>query len=410
MEAQSETLGWARRLRRALFPRRHVLVVPPGPPGGVGDEAVTQMLAHAVYELGATKLGVVTYDPRDDWGLPSLNLPVELVAVPTWPFDRARWAVASVHAALAAYDRVLIAGNDCIDGGYSSEGTIALLDLARFVDAHGCGVAFVNCSYNARPTTAVVEALRALPGGITFWFRDELSAASFARTTGRPVHVGSEIAFLVQPTAAPDCEALAWVRARKAAGKTVVVLVPNPMVGTADPLGSPQRHPAPYVEVFALASQLRPGATSFLVIPNDARPAVGDLELVEAITAALPAALRPDVLALDRPLPAPILTELLRHVDVLVGARFHAVVMALVAGTPIVGLEYQDKMRGVLRACGLEEFWVPCEQGLSPSTIVARVAEALRDADHVRTRIGHAVPTLRRGARAMVEAALGGGR
>ncbi|MEO6025809.1 MAG: hypothetical protein ABIR79_02950, partial [Candidatus Binatia bacterium] len=174
----------ANRLRlRAHFPRRRVLVVPPGPQGGVGDQAVTQMLAWCARDLGARDVGVVTYAPDEDWGLRTGSIPVTLIPVPSWPFDHERWAVPSVRATLERYDHVVIAGNDCMDGGYSDLGTSALLAMACFADAHGCRVSFVNCSFNRRPTPTVVRALRALPERIPIWLRDALSAQSFAAAT-----------------------------------------------------------------------------------------------------------------------------------------------------------------------------------------------------------------------------------
>ncbi len=367
------------------------------------------MLVASAQALGASRIGVVTYGPDDDWGLGSAVPAVELVPVPTWPFDRDRWSVPSVDAAFRAFDLVLIAGNDCIDGGYSDEGTIALLELARLVDECGCRVSFVNCSYNARPTAGVVRALQELPARIAFWFRDALSAASFAASTGRPPHLGAEIAFLTGARPAADCSPVAWVARQKDAGKTVVALVPNPMVGTDEPLRAPNRDPAPYVEVIERVARSAPGAFRFVVIPNDARPAVGDLELASAVAAAVPAELRDDVYLVPAPLPAAILVELFRHLDLVVGARFHALVMALIAGTPIVALEYQDKMLGVLRVSGLEEFWIRCQGGLAPATIAARVADALERSEEVRAAIRVAVPGLRRRATDMIRSVLTGG-
>jgi polysaccharide pyruvyl transferase WcaK-like protein len=248
-----------------------------------------------------------------------------------------------------------------------------------------------------------------LPARIPIWWRDALSAASYATATGREIRVGAEIAFLVEPRAEASCAALDWTRARRREGRRNLALVPNPMVGTPDPLGAPQRDPAPYVSMLARLCALG-GGTRVIVLPNDARAIVGDLELTSAIAAALPVGLRDDVYFSATPVPAPRLAELFRHVDVLVGARFHALVMALVAGAPIVALEYQDKMRGVLRACGLEDYWIPCEGGLDPARIVARVDDVLTRASAVRAAIAAAVPEQRRRARAMLADVLAGGR
>ncbi|MCC6764660.1 MAG: polysaccharide pyruvyl transferase family protein [Deltaproteobacteria bacterium] len=388
--------------------RRRVLIVPPGPEGGVGDAAVVQMLASAVRDAGVSDVGVLTYAADEDWGLGALPRPPDFVVAPSWPFDRARWSTATIQEAFREYDDVLVAGNDCIDGGYSNEGSLALLDCARFAYEHGARVSLVNCSFNQHPTAPVVAGLRALPPSIRIWLRDAISARSFRAATSRPAFLGAEIAFLVEPSAADDSVPLAWVRRHAAAGDHVVALVPNPMVGTADPLGAPQRDPGPYVAIIERLLRAAGRATRVLVIPNDARPGVGDLELAAAIASALSAAWRDAVLVSPRPLPARVLTETLGHVALLIGARFHALVMALIAGTPVVALEYQDKMRGVLRECGLEALWVPCERGLDVERVVARADATLAQAAALRAGIARAVPAMRRRARAMIADVLAG--
>ncbi|MCC6847394.1 MAG: polysaccharide pyruvyl transferase family protein [Deltaproteobacteria bacterium] len=389
--------------------RRRVLIVPPGPQGGVGDAAVTHMLVQEVRAAGVAGVAVVRYagdEGEELWGDAHAS---SYLAAPSWPFDRARWSGSVLAAALADYDDVVIAGNDCIDGGYANEGTVALLECARFAQELGSRVALVNCSFNQRPTSVAVEALRRLPASIPVWLRDAISARSLRAATGRTAYLGAEIAFLVEPRAGDPRGPLEWVRRHAAAGKRVVVLVPNPMVGTRDPLGAPQRDPGPYVAILERLLRLPVGETRVLVAPNDARPAVGDLELVDAIAGALPRACADAVCVSARPLPAALLAETARHAALLVGARFHAVVMALVAGTPVVALEYQDKMRGVLRDCALEDLWVPCAGGLDPGVIVARAEAALARAGAIRGAIAAAVPVLRRRASAMVADVLADG-
>ena len=76
----------------------------------------------------------------------------------------------------------------------------------------------------------------------------------------RPAHPGAEIAFLVEPRSAEGRAPFDWVRAQKDAGRRVFALVPNPMVGTADPLWSPHRRPDPYLAILrALKSNVSAG-------------------------------------------------------------------------------------------------------------------------------------------------------
>ncbi len=399
--------GWSDRLRlRAHFPRRRVLIVPPGPQGGVGDEAATQALAFHAHQLGAEQVGVVIYGADHDWGLRSAEPPVELVLAPSWPFDRERWSTPEILTTLRHYDHVVIAGADCIDGGYTDLATCALLDLGRFADEQGCRVAFVNCSFNARPTPNALDAIAQLPQRIPFWLRDPLSAESFARRTGKAAHLGAEMAFLTRPGAAADGPVLAWVREQRRAGHRVVALVPNPLAGTPDPLGAPQRDPAPYLAILDTA---RGDDVRFVVLPNDARETVGDLDLANAIVAGLPPALRDRVSFVPQPMPAAVLHRFFREIDLLIGARFHALVIALSAGTPVIGFEYQGKVRGVLGMVGLEAYSIPVEHGIDPTLVIGRLLHALAHLDELRAAVARTLPGVQRLARSMLESVLAGG-
>ena len=66
-------------------------------------------------------------------------------------------------------------------------------------------------------------------------------------------------------------------------------------------------------------------------------------------------------------------------------------------------------MRGMLGMLGLEDFLVPCEHGLDPDEIVARVVAAVQRSAEIRERIAANVPRLRREARDMMSAVLSGG-
>ncbi|MBI5966100.1 MAG: polysaccharide pyruvyl transferase family protein [Chloroflexi bacterium] len=77
---------------------------------------------------------------------------------------------------------------------------------------------------------------------------------------------------------------------------------------------------------------------------------------------------------------------LIKRCNVLLGMRFHSIIMGLNVGTPVVGLSYAPKVASVMKLVGLEKF---CNSSLTPDAdeLSAQLSEAWNTRDEFRLMI-----------------------
>lgn len=92
--------------------------------------------------------------------------------------------------------------------------------------------------------------------------------------------------------------------------------------------------------------------------------------------------------------------------DVVIGTRFHSVVLSLMSGTPAVAIEYEHKTRGIMRDLGLES-WVLSIAGLDSNLLVDKVCELVQDGDSVMAQVRPRIGRLHEDALRSLDAALG---
>ncbi|MGY4643706.1 polysaccharide pyruvyl transferase family protein [Cellulomonas sp. URHB0016] len=82
------------------------------------------------------------------------------------------------------------------------------------------------------------------------------------------------------------------------------------------------------------------------------------------------------------------LSRIYARLDLLVGTRMHANILAICAGTPVVAIAYQPKTAGILEELGLADWWLPIEE-LADGRLLRQVRTAWaerRARGHVATR------------------------
>jgi polysaccharide pyruvyl transferase CsaB len=102
----------------------------------------------------------------------------------------------------------------------------------------------------------------------------------------------------------------------------------------------------------------------------------------------------------------------LSQVDVVVGMRLHALVLALCAGTPFVALSYDEKVTEFAHAAGLEAYVHPAG-AFEPAEVIASCEALLRDRAEVAAELSTCREELRKAAGLPAELARGlveGGR
>jgi len=214
--------------------------------------------------------------------------------------------------------------------------------------------------------------------------------------------LAADIAFLYQPEYSLTSENEAQVDALaarlaelRAAGKTIVGLVPSSLVHTASAKAGRD-----YAGLFMqIIRELGGPELHFVVVPNATRQgspsfANNDLAAIailrDRLAADLPGALGERVDIVDYDLNTAGSRRLFTQCDVLITSRFHAMVSALTLGVLPVVIGWSHKYAEVLAEFGLERFAVDFADPHADALALARAALAERDTlrAQVAARIG----------------------
>jgi polysaccharide pyruvyl transferase WcaK-like protein len=170
-----------------------------------------------------------------------------------------------------------------------------------------------------------------------------------------------------------------------------VAIVPSAVVeGYCEPRGIDYRG-----RLAELAARIADGGTDVVLIAHAARPGkpasrMNDLPLVRELHRRIDS---PRCHAVDADLPPDVLRALIERAEALVSSRFHAMVSALAAGTPVLVVGWSHKYREVLRDFRLEE-WAVDYSEVAEAGLGARF-EALRAAaPGTRERIAERLPAV----------------
>ncbi len=251
-----------------------------------------------------------------------------------------------------------------------------------------------------------------LPRCRHIYARGEVTAAHL-RDLGLPAEkwsLAADIAFVYDPAYSLTEENEAQVNALaarlaelRAAGKTIVGLVPSSLVHTASAKAGRD-----YAGLFVqIIRDLGGPEMHFVVVPNATRQgspsfANNDLAAIaalrERLIADLPGALGERVDIVDYDLNTAGSRRLFAQCDVIITSRFHGMISALTLGVPPVVIGWSHKYAEVLAEFGLERFAVDFADPKADVLSLARAALTERDA--VRQQIAAHLEAVRASAAA----------
>lgn len=200
----------------------------------------------------------------------------------------------------------------------------------------------------------------------------------------------ADLAFLLETPEEARREAERLLAERGVAGRFVAIVPSAVVEGYCDRRGIDYRG-----RLAELAERIAAGGTDVVLIAHAARPGrpagrMNDLPLVRELHRRVA---HPRCHAVDAGLAPDVLRALIGRAEALVSSRFHAMISALAAGTPVLVVGWSHKYREVLRDFGLEEWAVDysevAEAGLGDRYEALRAA-----APAVRERIAERLPAV----------------
>lgn len=97
-----------------------------------------------------------------------------------------------------------------------------------------------------------------------------------------------------------------------------------------------------------------------------------------------------------------LLVELYGEMDLHIGTRMHSTILAMLAETPAIGIEYQFKTSGLYQMFGLEEYVVNIDH-IASSDLKSITKQALENREEVSQRISQELPKVRSKSRRNAE-------
>jgi polysaccharide pyruvyl transferase WcaK-like protein len=392
-------LGW-QRLSRPAAPGA-VVVIPPTHPNSLGDEAMVAASISCFRRQGR-RVDVLTHDERHPWSLRLPEISEEAGYRNLGTRHRPKAILDLARKFRHATDAFLI-GADVLDGGYGDWHVETKLDLLSVLQACGLRAHVAGFSFKAGASPGAVVAFAQLDARASITLRDPESHRRFQTATGRPAHLGADLAFLFETPPSPPPEAV-WIAARRAAGSSLLGYNLNGYLHRYLPGLGLRGYLEAHVTLLSALLDSRPDLSVALVPHDNLRYDKTEHDSDPDMAAALGDALAPRfgerVRALPLPSSAASVAGLCSQLDVAISGRMHFGIACLRAGVPVACWEYQNKVEGLLAGhFGIPEAVLPLDALKDVGALFRRLDQWIGAHDATRRQVAERLPAVQALAR-----------
>jgi polysaccharide pyruvyl transferase WcaK-like protein len=400
------------RLKRNLLLRQSldssVLILPPAPPGSLGDEALVSGAIDFLKRSGIKRIGVISYKPSLQWkNLDALSDNIELHHHFLGGYLRAPNAFPKFINAVSQYQHFYCIGADVMDGYYNEEDSLQRLKFTVLATEMGVEADVLGFSFNDQPQSKIVEALRNLPPKIRLCARDPVSYRRLVERLNRPVELVADLAFLLD--AVEDSEIVRnvskWIGQQQAEERIVVGI--NANYKLIEQLEIPEIERLVKIYVATLSELYSQGLSlSFVLIPHDFRNIEGknsDVVLANAIWEELSPEIQAHCLKVPTPCSAAEIKGIAGKLDLVLSGRMHLAIASLGQGTPAACITYQGKFEGLFEHFSLEGMTIEPEQALQPGNLVPFLIPLIEKRDDLRNHVRAQLPQVEKLAQSNFE-------
>jgi polysaccharide pyruvyl transferase WcaK-like protein len=382
-----------------------ILILPPAPPGSLGDEALLTASVEYFKMQGAKRVGIVTYGSDPQWTNMSLTSETKNLSY-HYLHDQLSSPEALLHFAhaVSSYEYFYCIGADVMDGYYSEKDTLQRLKFVSMANGMGVKAAVVSFSFNDKPTPNVIESLQGLPSDIRLCTRDLISYQRLNYHLKRPVELGADLAFLLNPEM--DTEIVdgisQWISQQRADNRIAVGINANYKLIDELEIKTLDQLIKTFVDTL-IGLYSKNEKLSFLLIPHDFRN-IGDKNsdvfLTDAILDVLPSEIRTHCAKVPTPCSAKDIKGICRNLDIVLSGRMHLAIACLGQETPAACITYQGKFEGLYKHFDLDGMTIEPEQALQPGNLVDFFIPLIEKRDDIRQHIRSKLPNIQKLAKA----------
>lgn len=377
----------------------NILIIPSDPElltSSTGDQAMLgAIVAYWRQSIPRARFSVAVATDRAAGAAHALGLVPLRLLTPASTFES---ALEQVRA--SDIGTVVVMGADVLDGSYNvafSGRQLMLLDLLARGGADSYITGF-SVSQDFHPR--VVRLFDALDRSVRINLRDPVSFARFRAASTAPANLVADVAFLLEPRASELTERIdGWIAAQRQAGRVILGLNCHPLLLELAERHELDRFLGTFVEAVADFAAQR--EVALLMVDHDNRGSSADAiclrpvhdRLVERLGAA-------HIYYPDDRLSADEIKAVVADLDGVISGRMHLMIAAMGAGTPVFGIDYKDKMEGLLNHFGLptDTLCTAAEIMQPGHDIPARLADFVDRLDMIRARVAEAKPLVRTAA------------
>lgn len=248
---------------------------------------------------------------------------------------------------------VVLMGADGMDGSYDpsfSAAQLMVLDIAARTGAD-CYITGFSISKIFHPD--VVDIFGKIDSSIHINLRDPLSLERFETETGRKANQVADVAFLLKPETTPLVQKLIqYINIKKDVGKTTIIVNFHPLLLELTERGNFEELIKCFSSTLIDVSQRI--NTSIILLSHDNRGESSDFIALKPLYDIIKIYLKDDVIFIEEQLVASEIKALVGSVDMVISGRMHLMIASLGSGTPVLGIDYKDKMEGLLTLLGLD--------------------------------------------------------
>lgn len=378
----------------------NILIIPSDPElltSSTGDQAmIGAIMAHWRKAIPHAQIYVAVANDGAATAAHAIGLkPLHLLA-PSTTFDAAIEQVSACEIGT-----VVAMGADVLDGSYNVAFSGRQLMLLDLVSRSGADSYITGFSVSQDFHPRIIRLFDALHPAVRINLRDPVSFGRFRSASTAQSNLVADVAFLLEPRVSLRTEAIGeWIAVQQRDGRVVLGLNCHPLLLELEDRHNIDRFIDGFADAIVDFADRRPLA--FLMIDHDSRGSSSDALCLRPVYDRLAERLGADNLFYpDERLLADEIKAVVGDLDGVVSGRMHLMIAAMGAGTPVFGIDYKDKMEGLLNhfdlptdmLCTAADFM---RAGEDPAE---RLTEFVDRIDTIRAQVARAKPVVRAAAK-----------